>query len=233
MGTKITSFWEDLVDLFFPRVCPGCGKPMAGSERHICTTCLLSLPWLHNHSLVGAEAAGKFAAFHEVMSVHPFFEYHTKGIVQALLKEIKYKGGSELSRFLGSHCGETWHVSGCPPKVDLVVPVPLHRRKLRQRGYNQSELFAEGLSGPLSTPVDGTLLRREVYTLSQTKKKKEERIAAMQHVFSVRAGVNLAGVGVLLVDDVLTTGATLEGCVEVLVQAGCREIHISTIAAAP
>lgn len=232
MNAKIASFWDDFVDILFPRVCPGCGEPMTGSERQLCTACLISLPRVMPGGLTMTQLDFKFVAFPEVKSVQAFLEYEPKGRVQALLRSLKYEGNCELGVFLGRLCGSEWAAAGRIPDTGLLVPVPLHPRKLKERGYNQSEAFARGLSEVFSLPVDGSLLKRNVYTLSQTGKTKAGRISGMQGVFSVREGVDPAGLCVILLDDVLTTGATLEACAEELRKNGCREIHIITIAAA-
>ncbi len=232
MLTKIASFWNDCFDLFFPRVCPACKRPMAGTEYQLCTQCLLFLPRLPAGGLSTLEVESKFSGFGEVKTVQAFLEYHARGRVQALIRSVKYEGNKDLASFLGRIYGLDRISAGSVPQADLLVPVPLHPRKKKERGYNQSEAFAAGLSETLAIPQDESLLIRSVYTNSQTGKTRSERIEAMQGVFRVRPGVNLKELRIILVDDVLTTGATLEACMEELVRGGCREIHIMTIAAA-
>ncbi len=232
MLTKIASFWNDCLDLFFPKICPACRRPVTGTEYQLCTECLLLLPRLHAGGLSTLEVESKFSGFKEVKTVQAFLEYHAKGKVRSLLRSIKYEGNKDLASFLGRIYGLDRVSAGMTPAADLLVPVPLHPRKEKERGYNQSEFFAAGLSEALSVPLDKSLLVRNVYTRSQTGKTRSERIEAMQGVFGVRPGVNLNELRIILADDVLTTGATLEACIEELVRRGCREIHIMTIAAA-
>lgn len=232
MIAKIASFWNDCFDLFFPRVCPACKRPMTGTEYQLCTQCLLFLPRLHAGGLSTPEVESKFSGFREVKSVQAFLEYQAKGKVQSLLRSLKYEGNRDLAFFLGRVYGLDRVSAGGVPQADLLVPVPLHPRKEKERGYNQSGFFAAGLSEVLGIPLDKSLLVRTVYTRSQTGKTRSERIEAMQGVFGVRPGVNLNGLRIVLLDDVLTTGATLEACIGELVRGGCREIHIMTIAAA-
>ncbi len=232
MHTKIASFWNDCFDLFFPRVCPACKRLMAGTEYQLCTQCLLFLPRLHAGGLSIPEVESKFSGFREVKTVQAFLEYQAKGKVQSLLRSLKYEGNKDLAFFLGRVYGLDRVSAGSVPQADLLVPVPLHPRKEKERGYNQSGFFAAGLSEVFGIPVDRSLLVRTVYTRSQTGKIRSERIEAMQGVFGVRPGVNLNELRIVLLDDVLTTGATLEACIEELVRGGCREVHIMTIAAA-
>lgn len=149
-----------------------------------------------------------------------------------MLRNLKYENNPELGVFLGRLCASEWRTAGKLPMADVLVPVPLHPKKRNQRGYNQAECFAQGFSEETGIPVDGTLLRRDLYTESQTRKTRTERIAAMQGVFSLRTGTDATKLRIALVDDVLTTGATLEGCTETLVRGGCHDISIITIAAA-
>lgn len=232
MVAKIVAFWNDCFDLFFPKVCPACRRTMTGTEYQLCTQCLLFLPRLHAGGLSTLEVETKFSGFREVKTVQAFLEYHAKGKVQSLLRSLKYEGNKELASFLGRIYGLDRVAAGSIPAADLLVPVPLHPRREKERGYNQSEFFAAGLSGVLSIPLDKSFLLRNVYTRSQTGKTRSQRIESMQGVFGLRPGVNPGKLRIILVDDVLTTGATLEACIEELVEGGCREIHIMTIAAA-
>lgn len=232
MLAKITSFWDDFVDILFPGVCPACGELLTGSEAYLCTSCLISLPRLGSSGLSAPLVDLKFAGFPEVKSVRSFFVYQPKGRVQALLKSLKYDDNKALGVFLGRLWATESRLDKELSSADLIVPVPLHPRRQRERGYNQSACFCEGFSEVSGIPYDASFLQRNIYTLSQTRKTKSERIAAMQGVFSLRPGADPSGLRILLVDDVLTTGATLEGCVEVLVKNGCKSIFITTIAAA-
>ncbi|WP_373331452.1 ComF family protein [Salmonirosea aquatica] len=121
---------------------------------------------------------------------------------------------------------------GTFPTADWLISVPLHKRRFQERGYNQSDAFAEGLSEITGVPWSGTLLVRNRYTKSQTGKTKEERRDNVKGIFEVPDANKIRGKTLILVDDVLTTGATLDACVETLIQAGCDRIYIMTIAAA-
>lgn len=232
MPTKIASFWEDFIDILYPRVCASCHDLLVGTEYELCTRCLLTLPRLQTDGMIGSHVRDKFIGYQQVVSVQSFLEYQSGGKVQRLLHALKYRGDEALGGLMGRLCAEEWSSQGKIPQADVLVPVPLHPRKLRERGYNQSEAFARGFSEISGIQVDTGLLSREIYTLSQTGKSKAERIASMQGVFCVRTGVDVSALRIILMDDVLTTGATLEACIAVLIEAGCRELHIITIAAA-
>lgn len=229
MFAKIASFWEDFTDLIFPKVCCACNLTLKGTEYLLCTDCLLSLPRIDPDGMLGRQVAEKFIGYREVKSVRAFLEFHPRSKVQRLLHKLKYRGREEVGVFMGKLCAQAFSPE---IKADLLVPVPLHPRKQKERGYNQSAAFARGFSEISGVPVDAGLLRREKYTLTQTGKSKFERVAGMQGVFTVRPGVDPDSLEIVLMDDVLTTGATLEACVAALVEKGCRNLHIITIAAA-
>jgi len=230
--TKIAAFWQDFIDLLFPRCCEACHRSLSGNEDLLCTSCRLTLPRMSRASTGHELITLRFAGYGEVAGAGAYLRYARGGKVQALVHALKYKGRHELGLLLGRMYGKELALCGEFPDADLIVPVPLHRRKLKERGFNQSQSFAEGLADVQPIPVDPTLLHRAVHTASQTGKSKAERIANVTDIFRVRNGVDLRGKKVILVDDVLTTGATLESCVQTLAKNGCRHIHIMTIAAA-
>jgi ComF family protein len=152
--------------------------------------------------------------------------------VQRLLHQLKYQGQQGVGKALGQLYGAELATAGLAPAFDLIVPVPLHRRKLARRGFNQADAFAEGLAAALPCPWSATALRRTEYTDSQTRKSRTERWDNVASVFEVARRQDVAGRHILLVDDVLTTGATLEACGAALLAAGASQLSIATIACA-
>lgn len=150
--------------------------------------------------------------------------------MQKLLHALKYKGNKEVGLLLGYMFGQELKASGHLPDAEIILSIPLHQKKSKQRGYNQSDLLAEGFSKATGIPWSGTMLERVRYTATQTGKSKLERRENVQGVFAVKQGFYPESV--ILIDDVLTTGATLEECARTLLPTGCRRFHILTIALA-
>ncbi|MBU1820069.1 MAG: ComF family protein [Bacteroidetes bacterium] len=232
MRTNLSRYWYDFVDLLFPRCCEACERALTGSEAIICTDCRVTLPRMESDSALRATLASKFVGYREIKGVSAYLAFTKKGKVQNLLHALKYKKQQEVGVLLGKMMAQEAMAFGTFPKVDFIVSIPLHKDRLKERGYNQSDAFARGLSEVTGVAWSGEALRRIRYTQSQTGKSKIERRKNVQGIFEVAQKEQIAGKSILLVDDVLTTGATLEACTEALIQAGCSTVYIMTIAAA-
>jgi len=227
---SIKDILHDFIDLIFPRYCEACHKGLVGNEEIICTYCRILLPRIEADGLNSEAINFKFAGTPEIKSTHSFLLFTKKGNVQHLLHALKYKGNKEVGLLLGFMFGQEMAASGILPSAELIVSVPLHEKKKKSRGYNQSDLLAEGFSNATSIPWSGTILNRTKYTATQTGKSKTERRENVKGVFTVEKDINVRSV--IIMDDVLTTGATLEECVQALKAAGCQEFYILTIALA-
>ncbi|MCF0059521.1 ComF family protein [Dyadobacter sp. CY356] len=224
----MASLWFDFVDLIFPRCCEACDKGLIGNEETICTSCRIGLPRIEQDSVFSASVKQKFVDVHEVAGTNSFLLFTKKGKVQKLLHALKYRGKSEIGVLLGFMFGQEMLSNGNLPEADLIVTVPLHKKKLKIRGYNQSDKLAEGFSNATNIPWSGKVLERTKFTETQTGKTRNERWENVKGVFQVNG--NMEGLTVIIIDDILTTGATLEACMEVLKNAGCIQFHILTIA---
>ncbi|MGI4740237.1 MAG: ComF family protein [Janthinobacterium lividum] len=226
--------FADLVALFFPRACLACHEPLVAGEAHLCTTCRTELPYTDYHLLPPAHnpLARRFWGKLPVQHRLSYLRFLRHGRVQELLHQLKYRGQEGVGRALGQLYGAELAAAGLGPEFDLIVPVPLHRRKLARRGYNQAEAFATGLAAALPCSSAAHALRRTEHTATQTRKGRTERWQNVATVFEVAQPAIVAGRHVLLVDDVLTTGATLEACGAALLAAGARAVSIATIACA-
>ncbi|MGY2130749.1 ComF family protein [Hymenobacter sp. HD11105] len=224
----------DFVSLIFPQVCLACTESLARGEDHICTGCRAQLPYTDYHKLSPNDnpLARKFWGKLPVRHSLSYLRFLRRGRVQHLLHQLKYQGQQDVGRVLGRWYGAELSDFGLASEFDLIVPVPLHPRKLAKRGYNQSDSFAEGLSLSLNVPWNATALRRNEHTASQTRKNRTERWQNVAEVFEVAAPESVLGKRILVVDDVLTTGATLEACAAALLAAGCSQVSIATIACA-
>jgi len=220
----------DLIGLLFPNPCNACGIPLYYSEHLICTKCLYDLPFtdyhVHAENRVAKQLWGRLP-----LNAAMAMLYFRKGAkVQNLIHNLKYNGKTDIGILLGNMLGERLNLSSLYKDIDLIIPVPLHLKKLRQRGYNQSTYIAEGISNVMSIPFSEKDLIRNIATESQTKKSRYNRYENMQEVFKVVKPDSLKNKHILLVDDVITTGATLEACANELLSCGASKVSIAALA---
>ena len=220
----------DLMGLLFPNACNACGTPLYYSEHLICTKCLYDLPFtdyhIHADNRVAKQLWGRLS-LNAAMAML-YFRKHSK--VQNLIHNLKYNNKTEVGVLLGNKLGERLKFSPLYQDIDLIIPVPLHLKKLRIRGYNQSLYIAEGISQILDVPFSEAELIRSAATESQTKKSRYKRYENMQDVFKVVKPEQLSRKHILLIDDVITTGATLEACANELLKNGVAKVSIAALA---
>lgn len=224
----LRSWLDDFASLFFPRLCVCCGGGLNKAERDVCTDCLCSLPRTRMHEIEANLVEVRFFGRVDVSLATSFLFFEKDTVVQKLLHEIKYHDNPQLAVRLGLMFG-TELKGGRFESVDVIVPVPLHEKRLKERGYNQSEQIANGIAKALGKPVALNVLARTKGNETQTKKGAYERWENVRGIFSLMDAELVKGKHVLLVDDVLTTGATIEACVEVLASAEAS-VSVATIA---
>lgn len=222
--------FEDFIALVYPRSCLCCGEIMQQHEEHICNYCYLSLPRSQFHLQENNPVEKLFYGRVPVFAAASYYLFNKQSGIQKLLHDIKYKGNRRLAQAIGRWYGAELKASERFGDIDCIVPVPLHAKKLKQRGYNQSEVFAKGLGEAMKSEVNVTDLQRRQYTTTQTKKSKFERWENVEDTFELAGNHNLAGRHVLLVDDVITTGATIEACAAELQKAEGIQISLASIA---
>ena len=233
MGISVFSHvFRDFVSLFYPRYCFACDNYLVQGEAEICSACLLDLPKTDFHINIRNEFYQKLEGRLPVKFVMAQLMFHKQGKVQKLLHHLKYQNRPEIGVMLGRAYGDVLARAHYTIEFDLIVPVPLHPVRQRKRGYNQSLEFAKGLSEALAVPFDGNLVRRVLQTETQTKRTKLKRWQNVSEVFKVVNPKPLIGKRILLVDDVMTTGSTLEACGQVILDCHCQEISFACIAAA-
>jgi ComF family protein len=215
--------------LFYPVTCASCGDELVNRERHICTICALSLPVTDYHKMRLNPLDDLLKLRLKVDFISSYLFYDQGLSTQNMLHAIKYKGNKLLAEHLGIMYG-TEIVKSFHHPLDYIIPVPLHKRRLRERGFNQSEFWAQGLSKSLDVPLDKHSLVRVHYTTTQTKKSRTDRVKNVENAFKINNSSFLKGKSILLVDDVITTGATLEACGRALLSSGIRSLNIATIA---
>lgn len=228
----LRSYLAAFLDLLFPRYCLACHGGLVTGEETVCTACRHELPRTESHLRHNERLHLKMAGRAPVASLNAYLIFTKGGKVQHLLHALKYKGHQEVGELLGRWYGAELAEVGFSEQLDLILPVPLHKKKQRARGYNQSDCFAKGLSESLGVTWSAEVLKKGKPTESQTRKTRLERLQNVQDVFFVEKLEAVQGKRIALVDDVITTGATLEACVAVLLEAGCAEVRLITIATA-
>ncbi|MFT4738557.1 MAG: ComF family protein [Cyclobacteriaceae bacterium] len=203
----ITNIWDDFSALLFPLICVNCRKVLLTNEYHICTKCQIALPVTNYHKRLNDNPVyNDLKIMENLQGAAAYLKYNKHGVAQNVLYKLKYKGGYTLGVHFGRLYGS--HLVDCI-NVDCIVPVPIHPKKLNKRGYNQCMAIAEGLQQYLEIPIYSDAISRVKQTATQTKNDKVDRWRAMTDVFAVKDHEILAGKRVLLVDDVITTGATM------------------------
>jgi len=224
--------FHDFLALIFPNVCFVCNDALAKGEDYLCTPCRYKLPKTNFHKSQHNPLEQRFHGIITIKHVFSYLYFIKGGSVSQLLNKLKYGNVPELGAVLGRWFGKDLQEVGFDKEYDLIVPVPLHRSKLRKRGYNQSDGIAKGLSEALELPYFTSIIIRTQRNESQTRKGRIERWKNVENIFHVNDPTMIVGKRVLLVDDVLTTGATLEACATALMEKGCAEVGIVTLAAA-
>jgi len=219
-----------LLHLFFPENCMACGGPLAEGERMLCLGCNIGLPRTGFHHLQDNPASSKFTGRIPAEAATAFLYFTKEGMVQELVHRVKYAGQQRLGRFLGYLFALDLMPAGWLSSVDIIIPVPLHFKKERQRGYNQAACIAEGLGRASGITVLNDALCKTRHTESQTHKSVAARIENVQDAYALKKAELLAGKHLLLIDDVLTTGATLESCARTLLQAPGTRISLAVLA---
>ena len=224
--------FKNIINLFFPPVCAGCHSFLLSNENVICTLCRHNIPLTNHHLNPENETFKKFYGRIPVEHTSALLYFHKKGIVQELIHNLKYKGQEEIGTVLGEWYAEDLKNSEIIQSVDQIIPVPLHKRKLRERGYNQVTYFGNALSRGLNVPYNRNILVRNIYSKTQSKKTLLHRSDGIDTIFDVNFSKKDHNKHFLLIDDVITTGSTLEACSHALLKIPGAKISIVCMAMA-
>jgi ComF family protein len=227
----MTIFYQ-FINLLFPKTCCACSQTLIFSENILCTDCLIQLPQTNIGFSNSQSLANRFKGKVEIKAAYSFLKYSKGGKVQKLLHNLKYKNRQDVGIFMGNLYGNKLKSEGNLPEIDILIAIPLHEKKMILRGFNQSDLIAQGLSESLDVPHETNIISRVKATETQTRKSRIDRFFNVDNVFEVVDKDNILGRKVGLVDDVLTTGATIEVCAIALLEAGAKEVSIFSLAAA-
>lgn len=211
------TFWiNDLLGLLFPKNCHSCKKPLNSQEEVLCAQCLYKLPKTNFHTHKENPVREIFGGILPLYSATSFLFFNKGGMTQQLIHGLKYNGKKEVGLYLGRLFGAQLMESALFQNANILLPVPLHPAKLKKRGFNQSEIIALGMETAMKAQILSDVLYRKVHSSSQTKKSRYERWENVKDIFAVRKEEYLIGKHVILIDDVITTGATLAACANTL-----------------
>jgi ComF family protein len=224
--------FQNIINLFFPKVCSGCKSFLLTNENVICTVCRHEIPLTNHHLSIENEAYKKFYGRIPLEHASALVYFHKKGIVQEMIHSLKYRGHEEIGTELGEWYAEELKNITALKTIDQIIPVPLHKRKLKERGYNQVTRFGIALSESLKIMYNPLLLNRNVYSKTQSKKNLIGRTEGIETIFDVDYTEKDHNKHFLLIDDVITTGATLEACSRALLKIPGAKISIVCMAMA-
>jgi len=229
INNRLQSYLQDFASLIYPTYCAACGCALFRNEPVLCLKCYADLPRTGFHKDPENEVSQLFWGRILLQQVSSFIYFAKGSPYQHILHELKYNGqkriGIEMGRMFGIELKYT--PFSC---ADMIHPVPLHHKKQKKRGYNQSELIASGMAEILHLPVETTLISRKDDTLSQTRKSRYERWENVQHVFCCENPEAIRNKHVLLVDDVITTGATIEACASCILKFEGVSVSVASLA---
>jgi ComF family protein len=231
MKNQLLKRWfSDLLDLMYPNLCVICNESLFRGEEQMCIKCLHQIPRTNYHLQVDNAVEKRFWSKIPIYRGTSFFIFQKGSPFQKLLHELKYKGNKEIGKVIARYAAADLLDEPEFSNADFLVPVPLHPRKYAKRGYNQSEWIANGLADVLKIPVDTTHLRRIRENTSQTRKSVFDRYKNTEGIFQLTNQTVFEGKHIMLVDDVLTTGSTLEACAQALMVTKNIRISLFTLA---
>lgn len=232
-NTLLIKDWlGSFVSLLFPRCCIVCGRPLAKGEECLCTLCNINLPRTGYHLMEDNPVEKLFWGKIPLERATSFFFYRKGSDFRQILHQLKYGGQKNIGAIMGRYMAAELQESGFFEDIDVIVPVPLHKKKQRLRGYNQSEWIARGIATVTGIPIDTESVVRHKNTETQTSKSSLERWENVNGIFKLHHAESLAGKHILIVDDVLTTGATTVECASCLTEIEGVRISVLTLAIA-
>lgn len=223
-------YWKSFLSLIFPDLCYGCDNALVEGEEKLCLRCFRDLPITDYHRQKPNPMMETVTETAKVKGAYCYLKFNQNGKAQRLLHELKYHNNIAIGTTLGKWFGNYMATEMSRAKIDYIVPLPMHKIKQRKRGYNQSEVIAKGIEGVTGIPVLPDVLIRTKNISTQTKKGRIERWHNTRDVYKVKNEDLLKGKNILLLDDVITTGATIGSALEVLANTQSNAIYFGCIA---
>lgn len=226
---KLTRNIDNFLELFFPALCTACGNRLVNNEKFVCFECWSDLPVTNFHESRENKVAQLFWGRVNIEFATSYFSYKKGSRYQQIIHQIKYKGLKELGFEIGKRFGFVLRNSDLS-QIDCIVPVPLHPRKVKRRGFNQSDWIAHGIAEIMEKPVFSDHVIRKVFTGTQTRKNRFQRWKNVEGIFEIRNPEDFVEKHILLIDDVVTTGSTLEACAHPILNIEKTKVSIATLA---
>ena len=223
--------FTNIFDFFLPRICPSCKTKLSSSEECICSDCFRNIKIAENE-LLKVEYERDFKSKGFISDFTSAFVFEKDKELQTLVHELKYNKRFLNAVFLGKQIADLRKSIIAEWEIDLIIPIPLHRLKLAERGYNQAYYISKGLSKTLNIPLQNKAIKRKKFTQSQTKLTRKEREDNLTGAFELLNSKIVDNKNVLIVDDVITTGATTNECAKVFLSAGAKIVYVASVAIA-
>jgi ComF family protein len=225
-----SKLWHSALHLFYPHTCTGCGSDLLPQHELLCGQCIVQLPHTGYAALPDNPVEKMFTGRLPLQSAAAQFYFTKDALVQHLIHQLKYKGNTDIGLYMGRLMGQALLETNRFCGIDCLVPLPMYAAKERQRGYNQATILCRGMAEAMSLPISAQQVIRQRSTQTQTRKQRTGRWQNVEGSFAVAAPEALAGKHILLVDDVVTTGATLDACGNAILQVAGARISIATLA---
>ena len=227
---KLSTWIDPVFWLYFPKNCPACGRPLRLFGANICGRCSQNLPETHFFEAPNNPIEKIFYGRLPIQTGAAAWYFHKNSALQALLFQLKYKSNKEVGLFIGKQMGALLAASERFASIDALVPVPLHPQALSKRGFNQAALICEGIGQVWHKPVLTGAIARTKHTSTQTKQTRAERWDNMENAFTIKDPTSIKGKHLLIIDDVITTGATIEACGKTLLSIAGVKVSVAAAA---
>ena len=221
---------KSLFNLFYPDLCAACGQNLVRGEKTVCFSCQMKLSFTDYFKNEENPVSRLFYGRCNIEQAMAMCTYERASTIQQLVHQLKYRSRRDVGVFLGKELGKTLKNSPLYNEIDAIIPVPLHKKKEKLRGYNQAEVIAEGISEIMEIPVITDALVRVEFTETQTKKKRWDRYENVKNMFGIQKEQQIKSKHLLLIDDVITTGATIEACAKHLLKIEGVKVSIAGLA---
>lgn len=230
MLQKIASYYNNFMHLIYPHYCEGCGNDAIEKNHLLCATCLAELPETGFTLMPENTIEKMFYGRLPIANATAAFYFTKDSLIQHLLHQLKYKNNQEVGIYLGKLLGTQIQQSNRYNEVDVIIPLPLNPKRQFKRGYNQAALIAEGIALILNKPIVQDAVIRNVFTQTQTINNRVHRLANIDGAFAINNTHAITNKHVLLVDDIITTGATLEACGAIILEQNCKALSNAAVA---